>query len=657
MMFTYSVDVLTDGSEKSGSPTLFLSVYKHAYKPSSIDENTLNDDCLQARYAISGLGDITCRAAADQRFKLHPVRAVFVSSRWGFQTLPGLMHVLRAAGRPELTVVTAWQRKTEQLIHTVCPATHPAVRICQVPIDASEKKEQWWKVYEDPFLLVHASSTLAKDGMAVIYLYTLKRLAGGSSSLLLVPPGCSSVSLEHLPVATTAEETELQLEIVARIRLRNLDESLLQNDRQHVDSWYDVKPVSKLDPGLLVRAQLQSRSWNQVAPEHFPWLSSSCIPTEPRRLASGATLTLRPVDAGIELLVVDRLEGIKNSSTTRTERHQWPDQLQDFLEHTRADDENEIDIGDVVDDDSVNDSGEATGLLVLGTGCASPSPYRGSSGYVWMLPSENDKLTMAVAFEVGEGFVTQWGRYAKGKSLNVIKLIWISHAHWDHYGGLVNLLVHMKEERTGSPVPSVLAYSRKRIRAEEDDPPHVIAPRKVLRYLDFSFADPCIYFRGCHHEKSSRTCLVSRALVRPDDNFSPIVFWEDVPVEHSCREAHGFVMGWRATVSEELRIMCFSGDTLPCRKLVIACRQLMSRFGKKQLDFLIHEATFDQEECEMSRTKKHSTVDEAVQIARETCAFRTLLTHFSQRYDTFPRFEPKMKMRIGVALDGMFVGL
>jgi ribonuclease BN (tRNA processing enzyme) len=46
-----------------------------------------------------------------------------------------------------------------------------------------------------------------------------------------------------------------------------------------------------------------------------------------------------------------------------------------------------------------------------------------------------------IVFEVGEGFCTQWNRYSNGRTFDTIRAIWISHAHWDHYGGLVNLLL------------------------------------------------------------------------------------------------------------------------------------------------------------------------------------------------------------------------
>jgi ribonuclease Z len=47
---------------------------------------------------------------------------------------------------------------------------------------------------------------------------------------------------------------------------------------------------------------------------------------------------------------------------------------------------------------------------------------------------------------------------------------------------------------------------------------------------------------------------------------------------------------------------------------------------------LIHEATFEDDMAAQARAKKHSTVGEALGVAREMGAGLVVLTHFSQRY-------------------------
>jgi ribonuclease Z len=93
------------------------------------------------------------------------------------------------------------------------------------------------------------------------------------------------------------------------------------------------------------------------------------------------------------------------------------------------------------------------------------------------------------------------------------------------------------------------------------------------------------------------------------------------------------------------------------------CRALAKQYKVcNRVDFLLHEATFDDKELNMTVTKKHSTVAEAIMVGRDMDAERLLLTHFSQRYDTVPNVHSESiridgRMKIGFALDGMRVFL
>jgi ribonuclease Z len=103
----------------------------------------------------------------------------------------------------------------------------------------------------------------------------------------------------------------------------------------------------------------------------------------------------------------------------------------------------------------------------------------------------------------------------------------------------------------------------------------------------------------------------------------PFDFLHSVPVNH-CPDAHGLLLGLCGNV-----LVCYSGDGRPCRQLIRACRD----YSKSRLTLLLHEATYDDEESEMARSKRHCTVSEALGVARDMMHVdATLLTHFSQRY-------------------------
>ena len=110
-------------------------------------------------------------------------------------------------------------------------------------------------------------------------------------------------------------------------------------------------------------------------------------------------------------------------------------------------------------------------------------------------------------------------------------------------------------------------------------------------------------------------------------------------------------------------VFCFSGDTRPSRVFVEQCRAVARLYkANGRVDFLLHEATFDECESQMSVSKKHSTTKEAMMVGRDIDTERLLLTHFSQRYDTIPNITEESerfhrRMSVGFALDGMEVVL
>ena len=73
--------------------------------------------------------------------------------------------------------------------------------------------------------------------------------------------------------------------------------------------------------------------------------------------------------------------------------------------------------------------------------------------------------------------------------------------------------------------------------------------------------------------------------------------------------------GWR---------LVYSGDTRPCAQMVELARGAT---------LLIHEATFDEDMQEKAIGDRHSTVREALSVARDAQPKCTVLTHFSGRFE------------------------
>jgi ribonuclease Z len=76
---------------------------------------------------------------------------------------------------------------------------------------------------------------------------------------------------------------------------------------------------------------------------------------------------------------------------------------------------------------------------------------------------------------------------------------------------------------------------------------------------------------------------------------------------------------------------------------------------------LLHEATFSDEDLDLGLKKMHSTVGEACYVARQVGARRTLLTHFSQRYNSVNRGKSSWLLedgyRVMAAVDGLWIKL
>jgi hypothetical protein len=111
-------------------------------------------------------------------------------------------------------------------------------------------------------------------------------------------------------------------------------------------------------------------------------------------------------------------------------------------------------------------------------------------------------------------------------------------------------------------------------------------------------------------------------------------------VDH-CSEAYGVLIESHSGVK-----LVYSGDTRPSERLV--------RMGQGAT-VLIHEATFGDDKQAEAIDKKHSTVGEALDVGSRMNAHRVVLTHYSQRYPSFPPIHKLVQSRVLPAFDSMVV--
>jgi ribonuclease Z len=272
-------------------------------------------------------------------------------------------------------------------------------------------------------------------------------------------------------------------------------------------------------------------------------------------------------------------------------------------------------------------------LVFLGTGSAMPAKYRNVSGFFMQFGNEYSGNIM---LDTGEGSLAQMiRRFGAGeveKKLRETKMIWISHIHADHHVGL----------------PHILTARAELFRRDGVEPPviPVIGPRPLRRFLDAYNDLEALYCDFVDLSETTQSKWLDETMSPELARLRAALVGSDVaeiiavPVHH-CAHAYGAKIVGRRGWS-----MVYSGDTRPCPSLVAAA---------KDATLLVHEATFENGMEDEATKKRHSTTSEAVQTGIDARVYRTILTHFSQRYPKIPVFDGSYTERTSVAFDLMSV--
>ena len=261
-------------------------------------------------------------------------------------------------------------------------------------------------------------------------------------------------------------------------------------------------------------------------------------------------------------------------------------------------------------------------ITFQGTGAACPSKYRNVSGILLQTFASGNLL-----LDCGEGTLSQiykcFGRQGGDDIIRNLKVVFISHIHGDHHLGVISVL-----QRRNALMRSVVGGAK-------SERTLLIGPPLFKHWLSE-------YSRGCER--------VFYRFIACDELLAGSCVLEDcsiqtVPVVH-CKKAYGVILahkaGWK---------IVYSGDTRPCLELAEA---------GQDATLLIHEATFEDNLQDDAIAKKHCTISEALEIAKQMNPKFTILTHFSQRYPKVPPAlfnNGNIKSRVALAFDCMRVHL
>ncbi|GBN61385.1 Zinc phosphodiesterase ELAC protein 2 [Araneus ventricosus] len=265
-------------------------------------------------------------------------------------------------------------------------------------------------------------------------------------------------------------------------------------------------------------------------------------------------------------------------------------------------------------------------VLFLGTSSATSTACRNVSAILVKLNSDN-----SILLDCGEGTFRQLVRYfgesEVARVLQKISCIFITHKHTDHYMGLFEMIKARIEAFENAGV----LYQRMAL----------ILPPEVRSMFN--------RFCEMYEPLSSKVRIFPcKNLVSENENhlkLSPFlkgIKLLTVPVNH-CENAYGIVL----QQGSEWKIV-YSGDTLPCQKLVEA---------GKDCTLLIHEASVEDNLLSEALQKKHSTPSQVIDIAEKMNAQNTIMTHFSKRYLEVPMFKECDNRNVGCSFDFMKVRL
>ncbi len=274
-------------------------------------------------------------------------------------------------------------------------------------------------------------------------------------------------------------------------------------------------------------------------------------------------------------------------------------------------------------------------IIFLGTGAAVPSKNRNHIGIAFKFKSE------VFLFDCGENIQRQM-LFTEVSPMK-INHIFITHLHGDHILGLPGLLQSLgffgrdKEINIYGPVglKEVIESSLKLGYHYIEYPIKVYEisakePLKILQCEDYemiayptkhSVPSYAYIFREIKKPRLDMEKVKKlKVKIGPDlkklKNGEPVKNIEGkivYPEEVLLPPKKGFCLA-------------YSGDTLPLEDFGIYLKEI-------GCDVLIHEATFDDSEKETAKENMHSTVGDAVNIAKLANVKSLILTHISARYD------------------------
>lgn len=283
-------------------------------------------------------------------------------------------------------------------------------------------------------------------------------------------------------------------------------------------------------------------------------------------------------------------------------------------------------------------------LYFLGTNAGIPTMQRNVTSVALRLLEERRSFWM---FDCGEG--TQHQVLRSPLRLGKLEKLFITHLHGDHLFGLPGLVSSRAYQGGTSPLtvygpPGTKAFLETALHLSQSRIAYkleIIEHTGGLIFEDEGFRveagllEHRIDSYGYRiTEKDSPGSLNTELLkskgLKPGPIYGRLKKGFDVTTEEGVTIHAADVL----SPPKRGRVVTILGDTRPCKEA------LPLALGA---DLLLHEATFSHDLADMAHQYYHSTALQAAEFAKEACAHKLLLTHFSSRYSSSEELIPLLE--------------
>jgi ribonuclease Z len=265
-------------------------------------------------------------------------------------------------------------------------------------------------------------------------------------------------------------------------------------------------------------------------------------------------------------------------------------------------------------------------ITLLGTAGSAPTKTRALPSLY--LSYEGDSFL----FDCGEG--TQMQLLKFGLSPHKIRAIFLSHIHGDHVIGVAGLVrtlaLNNRTEELKIFIPK--GYEKAVVSLIKFDKAIINYPIKILpiqRGVIFKGKDYTISsFKLNHTVETFGFVFKENDKVKFDLKMCKKLGIKGEMFKHLELKNHIIINNKKILLKQVSfkkigRKIVYSSDTRPCAETLK---------NSKNADILIHESSYTSKYLELAKSRKHSTVSEAAELAKKAKVKQLILTHFSARY-------------------------